>query len=170
MPDYPCRNCKNGLFRQASRIQPIKAYKFKSPVFLNATSKTQPFISFREFKERFAPPLITKSRAITGIKYYRKQSVYQGVNFKKGRFSHGIIVPYISKSIIQDSEFWIIRKSTLSRVGLDPKVDNSLEEILTSLILLWSNDKLDSSRIRIIFYRHLRFIEDDKCFDVQSYF
>ncbi|HEY9709940.1 MAG TPA: hypothetical protein V6D48_17170 [Oculatellaceae cyanobacterium] len=60
----------------------------------------------------------------------------------------------------QDSSYMIIEKSALTDFGFVAREDNSLEEIIGGLLLLWQNS--GSQRISIVFYRCL-WIDSFEC-------
>lgn len=86
----------------------------------------------------------------------------------RGTKSYKIVI--IAKdNLNQNKDYWIIDKSALAEFGLILSADNSATEILTALILYWNSGNLNSERIKVIFYRYIKFQEDSKWYEQSSY-
>jgi len=170
MADYPCRSYRSNSIKFLPKLQIVNGYQFKNHYFKNVLStKPSAFVGFKESKLTVIRLLPVRAYCFATQKHGRQARFIRHLSFKNSSLSRVTISPYVSKDAIQDKDFWIISKADLARVGLVPKAENSLAELVTSLILFWDNDRLDSSRIKVIFYRHILFIDDGQCFDVQSY-
>ena len=163
--DYTCRsyrtNFKYIVRTKSKEIQFKQSYcSVKFLIFLVAKFKeTSPKIfSLSLFKLSF-----------NKLNYQRDRKRYKCLSFKNSFNKSIVLIPYVSRDIVQDKDHWIIDKSDLAKVGLNPHEMNSLAEIVTSLILYWSDGDLDSSRINIVFYRHIVFEEDGSFFDAQAF-
>ena len=169
MADYPCRSYRSNSIK-FPKSQPSKVLRFRECYLINLlATKPSSFIRFQEPSLKVIRLSPVKVYITFGEKYGRQPKTLQCLNFKTSSFSRVAISPYISRSVIQDEEFWIIEKSALSRVGLEPRVDNSLGELVSSLILSWSDSKLDSSRIKIVLFKRTILEENKVFFDTQSF-
>ena len=57
--------------------------------------------------------------------------------------------------------YFIFNKADLFKFGLPQKQDNSIEELLLSL-LFFAEVNLESSKINVVYYRYLNFYEDSQ--------
>jgi hypothetical protein len=104
-------------------------------------------------------------------KLYRHRPFERCLRFRNG---FKIRKPLILKSQIstkdinQTSEHLIFNKSDWVQFGLNPREDNSIEEILAALLLSWEAS-LDSTRFKIVFYRYLKVEENSQWYEIRSY-
>lgn len=166
-----------------STIYTCRSYRVNSRL-LNLTSGV--IGSFRNNRRR---TISWRSASVLTFKNSKSQTAniafsifsFPGLRFGKAKQANKVIsfstkaafrlnlIPYLSPQIKQDKEFWIIDKLRLSEFGLIPTADNSLGEIISSLILSWSDGRLDSTQMKIAFYKHSILGEDNQFFTIQSF-
>lgn len=148
---YPIRSFKARKFKlsQALRVYPVRSFKA------------------RKFKVK-APGVTRVSFWLLSRKVYRHFNIYRPLIFQGSSPKRIILFLSInSSSLNQDLGYFFLSKSDLAEFGLIPSENNSFEEILVSLLLFWEN-KLESSRINIGFYRCLKFKENSQWVESKS--
>jgi hypothetical protein len=148
---YPVRSFKARKFKssQALRIYPVRSFKA------------------RKFRSK-APGIVLASSWVLSKKVYRHSNIYRPLFFQGSTQKRIILSLSInSRNLNQNSGYFFLSKLDLIEFGLIPSENNSLEEILASLLLFWEN-KLESSRINIVFYRSLKFKENSQWFESKS--
>jgi|GEM_PF-6741140 len=101
--------------------------------------------------------------------FTRKVEFYSSLKFSNGRVRRiQLLSTEQSQTLVQDANYFIISKADLEKVGLVPRVDNSLEELVSALLIYWVNS-LESNRITVSFYRYVKIEESSKWFELQSF-
>lgn len=104
-------------------------------------------------------------------KLYRVPNFFSCLTYQYGskiRKSLILVSSLNSKEINQDKDYLTLNKLDWVDFGLVPSDNNSLEEILSALILSWQAE-LDSERIAVVFYRYLKVEQKAQWFEAQSY-
>jgi len=87
--------------------------------------------------------------------------------YKVSRFQNSsnkrlkLLLSYNSRNLNQDKDYFILSKLDLFKFGLPQAQDNSIDELLLSLLFFWRFN-LESSRISVVYYRHLNFYKDSQ--------
>lgn len=163
---YKCIS-RRSLFRKNIRSFRLATSSFTEGMFFSnlASSLIQ---SSRQGGFQKASRLTLISSWSLSNKVYRHSRLYRFSNFYNGAFNRMILFSSDNSiNINQNLTYFVLSKSDLEKFGLFPKERNSFEEILLSLLFFWEN-ALDSSRINIKLYCHLKFVERSQWFEVQS--
>jgi hypothetical protein len=158
------------LYRTNAAKHLIKRQSYKVSTFKENTlklllQKPLVFVKFSFGKYQRFILFSSKVRLIPEGKFQPQQKKLSSVIFRNSlRFA---LIPdsYIYQ-VKQDVDYWIIDKSDLN---LNPTSNNSLGEIVVSFVVFLTDDRIVLEKIKTIFYRHFRFVEDGQFYDCQSF-
>ena len=166
MAIYPCR-----LYRRPHRrVRTIaivrNRLRIQSRFFLSAT-----FAYSLKTSRLVKKTSIAKAALVFRLsrKGYKSLVVFRTSKAKNKHVLKKIILisSYNSRSIKQDLNYFYLDKSELAKFGLVLREDNSFNEIILCLLLLWES-KLESSRISVISYRYLQLAEQNQWVERKS--
>lgn len=139
---------------------------FTSELFLKIQF-VQVVNSFKSRKLLGGCNLSNVSRFNLTSKIHRHYSVYRFLVYKTNFKPLQLFSSYTLNGVRQNADYFFIDKGVLGGVGLIAQENNSVEEILSSL-LLFLEEELTSGRIEVAFYRHFKVQEKNQWFEIQS--
>jgi hypothetical protein len=142
-------------------INSFAAELFIKPQFVQVVD------SFKGGKVSRLKGLSNASKFSLTKKLYRHFSVYQVSVYRTKFKALQLFSSYQLRGVRQDEDYFSIDKSVLGEFGLIAQEDNSIEEILSSLLLLLERE-LPSGRIKVVSYGHFSVEEKNQWFEVQS--
>lgn len=167
---YTCRSYRSERFF-FSKSLPTKISTFKEGLDSLAVISTiiRP-IRFRRGKNSLVSIVsFNIIRSYSGEKTRPLRHFVRYSKFRGNSVKRGVVIPYVSETLNQDIDYWIISKDDLAEVGLIAKENNSLGEFILSFILYLNYGKLETRLIKAFFYRHIVYREDEQFYQIQSF-
>lgn len=167
MPTYTCRSYRESK-RALLSLKPSAIRSFRDSRSVRIAWKTSRITIFRGLKSQLVNVSFTIF-SFKELKFSKAKQPNRVLTFANKATLRLERIPYISPQIQQTEDFWIIDKSELAKVGLVPRLDNSLAELISSFILYNLDGRLDSTQIKIILFKYTSYVENDIFLECQSF-